>query len=76
MKKAYFTVILTFILSVGFGQNYKDSVLLLNGKVYQCNVVGVEGLSLHLQTPKKDTIEDFYKKLKTEDMKFILVMVF
>ena len=60
MKKAYFTVILTFILSVGFGQNYKDSVLLLNGKVYQCNVVGVEGLSLHLQSPKKDTIEDFY----------------
>ena len=42
-------------------QNYQDSVLLLSGKSYRCNVIGMDGPSLHFQVKdKKGKPEDYY----------------
>lgn len=44
----------------GLSQNYQDSVLLLNGKSYKCNIIGLEGPALHFQVKdKKGIIEDY-----------------
>ena len=61
MKKSIFTAICTLILFISYGQNFQDSVLLLNGKSYQSNMIGMEGPSLHFQVKKNNgKIQDYF----------------
>ena len=61
MKTFYFIISLTFFSTFVNAQNYLDSVLMLNGKSYVCNVIGTEGTSLHFQVEnKKGLAEDYY----------------
>lgn len=43
---SFFTLLLSIHTSA---QNFADSVLLLNGKSYKCNIIGMEGPSLHFE---------------------------
>lgn len=61
MKKQLFYILFSILALQSTAQTYKDSVLLLNGKSYQCNVIGLEGPSLHFQVEnKKGLAEDYY----------------
>ena len=46
MRNYLFALSLLYV-SLGYSQSFKDSVLLLNGKSFNCNVIGMEGPSLH-----------------------------
>jgi hypothetical protein len=52
----------TFIFSTHISaQNFADSVLLLNGKSFKCDIKGMEGPSLHFEVQtKKGKIEQYY----------------
>ncbi len=61
MKKFLSTLILLLITQVVISQNYQDSVLLLNGKSYKCDVIGLEGSNLHFQIKdKKNVVDDYF----------------
>ena len=60
MKKHLFSILFIFLSISAFTQSYQDSVLLLNGKSYQCNVIGLEGPSLHFKVENKKGISEDY----------------
>ena len=61
IMKALFLILFigSFSLNIS-AQIFKDSVLLLNGKSYKCDIVGLEGPSLHFKIDKKGTIQDYF----------------
>ena len=61
MKTLYFILSITLLANYANSQNYQDSVLLLNGKSYKCNIIGMEGPSLHFKVEgKKNIPEDYF----------------
>ncbi|HIP37496.1 MAG TPA: hypothetical protein EYG85_11650 [Crocinitomix sp.] len=53
--------LLMFSTYYSSAQNFADSVLLLNGKSYRCNIKGMEGPSLHFEIKnKKGKIEQYF----------------
>jgi hypothetical protein len=61
MKLFLFSLFTFIILLHTSAQNFADSVLLLNGKSYKCNLKGMEGASLHFEVQtKKGKIEQYY----------------
>ncbi|MGV6861207.1 MAG: hypothetical protein ACWA41_05520 [Putridiphycobacter sp.] len=57
-----FTVFIILIsTATAIGQTYADSVLLLNGKSYKCDIIGMEGPSLHFKFAKSNgKVEDYF----------------
>jgi hypothetical protein len=60
MKTFIFALFLWFTIFNCSSQTFADSVLLLNGKSYKCNVVGLEGPSLHFKINKKGKTQDYF----------------
>jgi hypothetical protein len=61
MKTLYFILSITLLANYANSQNYQDSVLLLNGKSYKCNVIKMEGSSLYFEVEdKKGAAEDYF----------------
>ncbi len=60
--KIFFTILSLIIFVVNTNaQNYADSVLLLNGKSYKCNIKGMEGPSLHFEVQnKRGKVEQYF----------------
>ncbi len=59
MKTILLVLLIGFTWSVK-SQSFADSVLLLNGKSYNCDIVGLEGPSLHFKIKKKGSIQDYF----------------
>ena len=60
--KTLFTILSLIIFVINTSaQNYPDSVLLLNGKSYKCNIKGMEGPSLHFEVQnKRGKVQQYY----------------
>lgn len=52
--KNYLFILTTLSILSGNSQNFQDSVLLLNGKSFKCDVIGMEGPSLHFKIDHKN----------------------
>jgi hypothetical protein len=50
----YLFIFSLLYVSLGYSQSFQDSVLLLNGKSFRCDVIGMEGPTLHFKIDHKD----------------------